>query len=128
MFKFNGCQSKENTDNVSILLRYDNGSNAVINYFANGSKSYSKERIEVYSQQRTLIMDNWRSLKAYGFANFSSCKKSQDKGHFNQFKNLVNQQKNGGDPIISFEEIINTTKATFAAIDSLKKRSWISIK
>ena len=38
-------------------------SNAVINYFANGSKSYSKERVEVYSQERTLVMDNWRTLK-----------------------------------------------------------------
>lgn len=47
-----GISPAESTDNVSIILRYENGSNAVINYFANGSKAYSKERIEVYSQEK----------------------------------------------------------------------------
>ena len=108
-------------------MKYENGSNAVINYFANGSKSYSKERVEIYSQERTLIMDNWRTLKAYGFKSFSSSKSSQDKGHFNQFEELIKQQKNGGDPIIPFEDILNTTKASFAVIDSLKAGAWVSV-
>ena len=60
-----GKNPEENTDNASILLKYENGSNAVINYFANGSKAYSKERFEVYSQERTLVMDNWRKLVGY---------------------------------------------------------------
>ena len=123
-----GVNPKENTDNASILLKYENGSNAVINYFANGSKGYSKERVEVYSQERTLVMDNWRKLKGYGFRGFSSAKSGQDKGHFNQFQALVTQQKNGGNPIIPFDEIVNTTRASFAAIDSLKEGKWISIK
>ena len=46
-----------------LLLKYKNGSTGVINYFSNGSKSYPKERIEVYSQERTLIMDNFRITK-----------------------------------------------------------------
>ena len=123
-----GLNPQENTDNTSILLKYENGSNAVINYFANGSKSYSKERVEVYSQERTLIMDNWRTLKGYGFKGFTSAKSSQDKGHFNQFQALVNQQKKGGESIIPFSEIVNTTRASFAALESLKEGKWISIK
>ena len=123
-----GLNPEENTDNASILLKYENGSNAVINYFANGSKSYSKERVEVYSQERTLIMDNWRTLKGYGFKGFSNAKASQDKGHFSQFQALVKQQKNGGESIIPFSEIVNTTRASFAAILSLKEGKWISIK
>lgn len=122
-----GVNPEENTDNASILLKYENGSNAVINYFSNGSKSYSKERVEVYSQERTLVMDNWRKLKGYGFKGFSNTSSKQDKGHFNQFQELVQQQKSGGAPIISFDEIVNTTKATFAAIDSLKEGKWISV-
>ena len=123
-----GINPQENTDNASILLKYENGSNAVINYFANGSKSYSKERVEVHSQERTLVMDNWRSLKGYGFKGFSSSKSGQDKGHFNQFKALLNQQKNGGSSIIPFSEIVNTTRASFAAVESLKEGKWISVK
>ena len=37
-----GINPQESTDNASILLKYENGSNAVINYFSNGSKSYAK--------------------------------------------------------------------------------------
>ncbi len=40
-----GQNPQANTDNASILLQYENGSTGVINYFANGSKAYSKERM-----------------------------------------------------------------------------------
>lgn len=122
-----GVNPEENTDNASILLHYENGSNAVINYFANGSKAYSKERVEVYSQERTLVMDNWRKLKSYGFKGGGNASSKQDKGHFNQFQELIQQQQKGGSSIIPFDEIVNTTRASFAAIESLKQGKWISV-
>lgn len=122
-----GTQPEENTDNAIILLKYENGTNAVINYFANGSKAYSKERIEVYHQERTLVMDNWRKLKGYGFKKFSSASSSQNKGHQNQFNLLIESVQNGGNPIIPIDELINTTKASFAAIESLKTGSWVNV-
>ena len=84
-----GQYPEENTDNVSILLKFENGDNAVINYFANGHKSYSKERLEVYSQEKTLIMDNFRTLHGYGINGFSSMKTKLDKGHKKQFELLI---------------------------------------
>lgn len=123
-----GTNPEENTDNASILLKYENGSNAVINYFSNGSKAYSKERVELYHQERTLILDNWRKLKGFGFRGFSSASSGQDKGHFNQFQTLLKTIESGGSPIIPIDEIINTTKASFAAIESLKSGAWVSVK
>lgn len=122
-----GLNPEENTDNASILLKYENGSTGVINYLSNGSKSYSKERLEVYSQDRTLIMDNFRVTTGYGFKGFSRMKTSLDKGHKAQFSLLVDRVKNGGDPLIPFDEIVNTTKASFAAIESLKTNSWVPV-
>ncbi len=121
-----GANPQENTDNASILLKYENGSNAVINYFANGSKAYSKERIEAYSQEKTLIIDNWRVLKGYGTKGFSKLKTKLDKGHKTQFKLLVESIKTGK-PIIPFDEIVNTTRASFAAIKSLKEGGWVEV-
>ncbi|MAB94783.1 MAG: dehydrogenase [Flavobacteriales bacterium] len=123
-----GENPTEDTDNASVLLKYENGATAVINYFSNGSKSYSKERVEVYSQERTIVMDNWRKLKFYGFKGVRNTSRKQDKGHFNQFKKLIEQHKKGGEPIIPFDSIVNTTKASFAAIASLKEGKWISIE
>ncbi len=68
-----------------MLLRYANGSTAVINYLANGSKAYSKERIEVHSRKRSLILDNWRTLTGFGFKGFSSRKAKQEKDMPNSF-------------------------------------------
>jgi predicted dehydrogenase/threonine dehydrogenase-like Zn-dependent dehydrogenase len=122
-----GINPEENTDNASILLKYENGSTGVINYFSNGSKAYSKERVEVYSQERTLIMDNFRTTNGYGFKGFSKLKTALDKGHKNQFHKLISQSINGGNALIPFDEIVNTTQASFAAIESLQKRKWIEI-
>jgi len=122
-----GTNPEENTDNVSILLRYENGSNVVINYFANGSKSYSKERLEVYSNERTLVMDNWRKLYGYGFKGFSSLSSGQDKGHVAQFALLLKLIKDSGGPLVPLNEIVNTTLASFAAIESLKTGAWVAI-
>jgi len=122
-----GINPQENTDNASILLKYENGSTGVINYFSNGSKAYSKERIEVYSQERTAIIDNFRLTTGFGFKGFSKLKTSLDKGHKNQFNKLLQSVKNGGGPIIPFDEIINTTKASFAAIESLKLDAWVNV-
>ena len=123
-----GENPQENSDNASILLRYENGSNAVINYFANGSKAYQKERVEVFCQEKVLIMDNWRILTGYGVKGFSKMKTKLDKGQHNEFSMLNERITKGGGSLIPFESIINTTKASFAAIQSLKERKWIDIQ
>ena len=122
-----GESPSKNTDNATILMRYENGSNAVINYFANGSKLYSKERIEVHQHNTTYLIDNWRKLKGFGAKGFSNKRSSQDKGHLNQFKSLLSSVEKGGKPIIPWNEILNTSKTTLAAIDSLEKGQWIKI-
>lgn len=122
-----GVNPQTNTDNASILLQYENGSTGVINYFANGSKDYSKERIEVYSQERTIISDNFQLTTGYGTRNFSKLKTNLDKGHNAQFRLLVERVKNGGGALIPFDEIVNTTLAGFAAIESLKTREWVTV-
>ena len=120
-----GQNPSETSDNASILLRYENGSTGVINYFSNGNKAYSKERVEVYSQERTLILDNFRTLEGYGFKGFSKMKTQQDKGHKAQFQQLVERIKTGGKPLIPFDELINTTQATLSSVESLKLGGWV---
>ena len=106
-----------NTDNATILLKYKNGSTGVINYFANGSKSYSKERFEIYSQNRTMVIDNFRKSEYFGFSK-SGKSGSQDKGHQEQFRLFIESLKNGGAAIVPFEEIMNTSKAALR-LDSI---------
>lgn len=123
-----GVHPEENTDNAIITLRFENGAQGVIHYFSNGSKSYPKERIELYTQGRTLVIDNFRKISGYGFGRFSSMRSGLDKGHKTQFKTLIDNIKTTGQPLIPFEDIINTTQASFAALESLRTGNWVHIQ
>lgn len=115
-------------DDASVLLRFADGSNAVINYFTNGSKAYDKERIEVYADSRTLILENWKKLTGYGFKNFSSQKASQDKGHEAQFAIITERLKKGGAQPVSFNELINISKVAIFIRQSISANQWIEVK
>ena len=122
-----GENPSQTTDNASILVKMENGSTGVVNYFANGAKSYSKERLEVFSQEKVLIMDNFIKTTGYGVKGFSSLRTKLDKGHKDQFGQIAEKIKQGSVELIPYEELINVTKASFAAIQSLKERSWVNI-
>lgn len=119
-----GTNPAENSDNVSIMLKYKNGSQGVVNYWANGHKAYSKERFEVFYQGKVMIIDNFRKLTGYGTKSFNKSSGRLDKGHSDQFKSYIAFLKKGGEPIIPFHQIVNSTKASIAAIESLKTGSW----
>ena len=122
-----GPQPNETTDNAIITLQFESGAQGVINYFSNGNKAYAKERVEIYAQGKTLVLDNFRKLQGYGFKGFNTLSTAQDKGHANQFGKLLEIVKVGGTPLIPFDEIVNTTRASFAAIESLTSGKWIKI-
>lgn len=121
-----GTDAQENTDNAIIILKYKNGSQGVINYFSNGSKAYSKERVEVYTQNRTIIVDNFRKSEYFGFK-ASGKSSGQDKGHNTQFQLFVERLQNGGAATIPFDEIMNTSRAAIAAVESFKTGAWVKI-
>ena len=122
-----GENPAENTDNASILLKYENGSTGVVNYFSNGAKSYSKERLEVYFNDSTIVMDNFRETKGYNIKGFSKMKTKMNKGLKNQFIKLMTFINEGGEPIMPLEDVINATKTSFAAIESLKTNQWVNV-
>jgi predicted dehydrogenase len=68
-------------DTVAITLAFENGCLGTIAYYANGDKSFPKERLEVFSGGSILQLDNFRSLKGFSWSGFNKQKLSrQDKG------------------------------------------------
>ena len=123
-----GTQVDARSDVASIHLKYANGSLGVINYFANGAKSYSKERIEVYFSGKVLILDNFRKLEGFGVTGFSSQKGTLDKGHETMFRKLVELNQKGGAPMFEWASLKNTHLATFAALKSLSDGAPVLLK
>jgi predicted dehydrogenase len=116
-------------DKVSILLKFQDGSIGSINYFTNGNKSYPKEKLEIFSEGKTIVLNNFKSVKSFGFgklANFSLLK--QDKGHKNEVRALVESLEKGYPLPISFKEIVNITLSTFAVVDAIKGQKAIDLR
>ena len=67
-------------------------------------------------------------LIGYGVKGFSKMSGRMDKGQQNEFARLNERILKGGESLIPFESIANTTKASFAAIQSLKERKWIDVE
>ena len=75
------ADSKSCPDTFSLHLRFTDGSIGTVHYFANGSKAFPKERLEVFSDGKVMRLDNYRKLKAWGIPGFSTRRSlSQDKG------------------------------------------------
>jgi len=108
-------------DKVSITLTFKDGSFGSIHYFANGHKSFPKERIEVFCDGRILQLDNFRKMTGFGWPNFSKMNLwSQDKGQNNCAASVLNAIQNGLEAPINFSEIIEVSRAT---IEVAKKAS-----
>ncbi len=115
-------------DKMSISLGFEDGSVGTVNYFGNGDKSYPKEQMEIFSEQRILKLDNFRQLKGYGFKGFSSFKtKRIDKGHKAEFAAFARKVATGGESLIPMSQLVNVTLASFAAMTSAAENRVIQI-
>lgn len=104
------------SDRVAISLRFADGSLGTVNYFANGSKSYPKETMEVFSDGRILRLENFRTLRGWGFRDFSTFSTArQDKGHEAEVRLFMDRVEKGGAAPIPFDHLEATTRATFVA-------------
>jgi predicted dehydrogenase/threonine dehydrogenase-like Zn-dependent dehydrogenase len=109
-------------DKTAILLGFADGSVGTINYFANGAKSYPKERLEVFSDGRVLVLDNFRALHGHGFNGFRKLRTSrQDKGHQAEVQAFIDRVADGGSSPIPLDQLENVTRASFLAVRAARE-------
>ena len=115
-------------DSLSIGLTFADGSIASILYWANGPRSYPKERVEIFSGGRVLAIDNWRVLRAYEWRAAPRMRMRQDKGHRAQIAQFLERITDGGPPLIPFDELCTATAASFAAVRSARERTVVRLE
>jgi len=116
-----GASARYSSDNVLISLRFADGSEGTISYLANGDRSYSKERIEIFGGGRTTMLDDFRRLALVhnGRKEVLRSRWRQDKGHRAEWAAFATAVQQGTDSPIPLEEIVNATLATFRIEESL---------
>jgi predicted dehydrogenase len=118
---------KYREDNVSMTFTFPDGSIGVVDYLANGDKSFPKERVEVFCGGQVSVLDDFISLETVRDGRKTRAKGAQDKGHVAEWKAFAKSIREGGEPPIPYEQLIGVTKATFAAVESLRTSKSVSI-
>jgi len=114
-------------DSAHIMIRFSDGSIGTILYLANGDASIDKEYCEVFAEGKSAIMKNFTSVT------FASGKKNKSvsydgkKGHAEEVKAFVNAVQSGNPMPISFQEIMDVSEASIAAVESMNTGSIITI-
>ena len=108
-------------DNLQIQVIYRDGSVGSLLYVASGDRAMAKERIEVFAGGRSAVLDDFRNLTLFagGRARTRRSRLRQDKGHLAIWVSFVNSITNSAAPPIPYDQLVSTSLATFAAVESL---------
>lgn len=116
-----GASPRYGGDNVLISVRFANGSEGTISYLANGDRSFSKERIEVFGGGSAAVLEDFRHLELVrnGKKESIHSRWRQDKGHRAEWSAFAQSLLRNAQPPIPLEEIVCATLATFRIQQSL---------
>ncbi|EAQ31907.1 bi-domain-containing oxidoreductase [Idiomarina baltica] len=110
-------------DKASIMLGFADGSLATVHYFANGSNSFPKERLEVFTEGRVLQLDNFRKLKGYGWPGFRKMNLwRQDKGQKACAKAFLDAVRSGTLSPIAVNELFEVARVSIEAGAQLRSQ------
>jgi len=121
--------SRYSGDNLTLLLRFANGSQGSITYAANGDRTYSKERIEIFGGGSIAVLDDFRQLELVrnGKKTIDRSSLKQDKGHADEWRAFAAAVRTGRTPPISFEEIVASSLATLRAYRSCQTGAAVPV-
>ena len=97
-------------DNVQVAMRFADGSVGSIDYFDVADAALGKEYFEAFGGGKNLIVQDFR-----------------DKGQADEVRRFVEAAKSGSPLPIPLEEIIASTRATFAILQSMRTGAAVSL-
>jgi predicted dehydrogenase len=107
-------------DNVTLSLKFGDGSLATIAFVATGDTSAGKERLEVLGDGTQAVLEDFRTLSFRTGGREQRVKKlGQDKGHVAGVTAFLEAIRKGAPPPIPVDDLAAVSLATLAAIDSL---------
>jgi len=116
-------------DNVVTQVAFGDGSVGSLQYVSGGDKAFGKERIEAIGSGRVVALDDFTRLELVrGGRRRVRRRLGQDKGHAAELEAFVSAVRSGGPAPIAFHSQVMTTRATFAAIDSLQSGQPVDLQ
>jgi predicted dehydrogenase len=117
-----GDPAAQRGENVTIILKFADGSLGTIHYLANGNRSFPKERLEVFCAGRVLQLDNFRRLRGYGWPGFGTHNLwRQDKGQSALVQAFVTAVRTRAGAPIPFAELIEVSRTVIALAEAAQR-------
>ena len=108
----------KNDDNLSITVKFSDGSVGNLVYTANGDKGLPKERFEIFGGEMVFVIDNFNGGSLYK-NNREKKIKTSGKGHKQEVQVFAEALRNAKEMPIAFRSICLTTLCTFKILESL---------
>ena len=109
-------------DKSIITLIFEDGSIGSIHYFANGGKSFPKERIEVFCDNSTIQLDNFKKMSGFGWKGFKKMNLwRQNKGQLLCAKAFMDAILKNEESPIPLDEILEVARVSVQIAETLRK-------
>ncbi len=115
-------------DSVFITLRFADGSNGAVAYLAEGDKAMPKERVEIFGEGKSFVLDDFRGATSYRNGREESTKpRQQDKGQADETRAVCDVVSKGREAPIALDDLAATTRATFRILESLRTGRAVNV-
>lgn len=116
---YTASDNKPCPDTFSLQFCFEDGSLGTVHYLSNGSRSFPKERLEVFSSGKVLRLDNFRKLQAWGIPNFRTRRLlSPNKGQVACCASFLRSIQDGGTPPIPVSELFEVQRFLLQAVNA----------
>ena len=117
------------SDIAAINLEFADGSVGTVCYYANGSRSFDKEYVEIHTSGNTAVIRDFRTLElGLGDRIRKTSLRAPDKGQRAMMREFVEVLKLGGPSPVPFEQVCAVARASFAAVRSIREHKAIAIE
>lgn len=108
-------------DNVIITMAFNNGSIGVITYTSIGGQEMEKERIEIFTNESSIVINDFIELRTYNCREKGTKLKEADKGHKMLITELSKKLRSTKSLVLSFETDIAITNHTLLVVDQIHR-------
>jgi predicted dehydrogenase len=117
-------------DDFIVTIEFRGGSLGTVVYAVHGSRSFGKERLEVFGSGKTAVLNDFRRLELLSGDRRRTAGSAfrAGKGHADLWDAFLRSVERGGDPPIAYSQLFAASAATLAAAESLRSGAAVDLE
>ncbi|MBE0604569.1 MAG: Gfo/Idh/MocA family oxidoreductase, partial [Deltaproteobacteria bacterium] len=107
-------------DNLCATVRYEDGSVCTLLYYSLGAPGLGKEYLEVHTDGKSMVVDDFRSMRVFGSPIGGWKGITADKGHVKALEAFAEALKGGRGWPIPLRSLVDSARVTFTVDSAVK--------